>query len=140
MNERFIATLNKSEDGKVIIPFKDRTGKVIGQLCFDLNDSSILVRFEALRTNIQTAAKRLKRISKINPDGTVTGWDVKSRLLMREVEAGVKDGFEKCFGEGTYESLFSQRRPFASVGGTFFVSNVIKALDKNVFTAEELKE
>lgn len=140
MNERFIATLNKSEDGKVIIPFKDRSGEVFGQLCFDPTDSSILGRFEVLRTNIQKAAKRLKRISKINPDGTVSGWDIKSRMLMREVEAGVRDGFEKCFGKGTYESLFSQRRPFASVGGTFFVSNVIKALDKSVFTAEELKE
>lgn len=140
MNERFIATLNKSEDGKVIIPFKDRTGEVFGQFCFDPADSNILEHFEMLRVNIHKAAKCLKRISKINPDGTVTGWDVKSRVLMREAEAGVKDGFDKCFGKGTYEALFSQRRPFASVGGTFFVSNVIEALDKNVFTVEELKE
>ena len=140
MNEKFIATLKRSDDGKVIIPFKNNKGEIFGELRFNPNDIGLPIRFQKLRVDTKLIAEMVGSIHKINNDGTVSDLSIPDRWTMADAEKDLKQSFDWCFGEGTYESLFSPRRPFASVGGTFFVSNVIKALDKNVFTAEELKE
>lgn len=140
MNKRFIATLKRSDDGKVVIPFKNNKGEVFGELRIDPNDIGLPIRFQKLRVDIKLIAEMVGSIQKINNDGTVSDLSIPDRWTMADAEKDLKQSFDWCFGEGTYESLFSQRRPFASVEGTFFVSNVIEELDKNVFTMEELKE
>ena len=137
MNQKFIASLKRKEDGRVIIPFKNKNGEVFGEFCFDPTDVGIVDRLGLLQTNIYKACESLMCISKISPEGIVIGCDIKSRMLMRKAEADAKKGFDGCFGNGTYDALFSKRRAFAAVGGNFFVTLVLEALSDNVFTSEE---
>ena len=137
LNEKFIASTKKTEDGVAIIPFKNKAGEVLGELHFNLCDIGLPGRFQKLREDIKPATKNLKSL-KIEPDGTTKAWQLKERKALLAAEKILKKDLDWCFGVGTYDSLFSKTRPFASVSGTFFSAGVIKALDKSLFLQEEM--
>ena len=137
MNQKFLNSTKKTEDGTAIILFKNKHGEVFGELRFNPNDIGIPGRLQKLREDIRPVAEKIKAIHKINADGTVPGWYVIDRKTMADAEKKLKEDFDWCFGAGTYDSLFSKTRPFASVNQGFFCTAVIEAINKSIFAQEE---
>lgn len=137
MNKKFLDLTKKAEDGTAIIPFKNKHGEVFGELRFNPNDIGIPGRFQKLREDIRPADEMLKRIHKINPDGTVPAWYVLDRKIVKDAEDTLKKDFDWCFGAGTYDSVFGKTRPFAKINDRFFCTAVIEAIDKSIFAQEE---
>lgn len=135
INEAFIATLRKTEDGRVVIPFKDaETGEAFGELLFDPTDiEGNAENFEIYESCFKKAMFYLKQMSAdLNIDGTASE-DVKNQELLKKAEAELREGFNTCFGDGAYESVFAKRNPYAAVHGSFYVTQVMKAFRENVF-------
>ena len=137
MNEKFLNNTKKTEDGTAIIPFENKKGEVFGELRFNPKDIGIPGRFQKLREDIRPIAEKLKTIHKINVDGTVPGWYVIDRKTMADTEKKLKEDFDWCFGAGTYDSLFSKTRPFASINQRFFCTMVVESINKSIFAQEE---
>lgn len=137
MNEKFLNLAETTEDGTAIIPFRNKDGEVFGELRFNPKDIGIPGRFQKLREDIRPVAEKVKAIHKINADGTVPGWYVIDRKTMADAEKKLKEDFDLCFGAGTYDSLFSKTRPFASINQRFFCSMVVESINKSIFGQEE---
>lgn len=135
INEAFIATLKKTEDGRVIIPFKDvETGEAFGELLFDPTDiEGNAENFEIYESCFKKAMFYLKQMSAdLNIDGTASE-DAKNQELLKKAEAELKEGFNTYLGDGAYESVFAKRNPYAAIRGSFYVTQVMKVFRENVF-------
>ena len=137
LNEKFIATLKKTEDGAVIVPFvDDKTNEVLVELVFNPEDVDFWKNFKVLATRLKTSAKYIEHLA-LCPDGTLFKKDPKSKLLLKKAENTLKEAMDKCFGRGTYKKLFAKRRPYANVGGNAFAAVVIETFKRNIFITEE---
>ena len=90
MNQKFLNSTKKTEDGTAIIPFKNKHGEVFGELRLNPNDIGIPGRFQKLREDIRPVGEMLKRLHKINSDGTVPAWYVLDRKIVKDAEDTLK--------------------------------------------------
>lgn len=66
-------------------------------------------------------------------DGTTADGRARSlvgRVAMQTAEQKLKKMLDATFGEEVYPAFFDMARPFAAVGGRFYVSNVLDTLEQ----------
>lgn len=132
LNEEFLSSLKRLEDGAFAIPFCDSTGEPFGELYFNPTDEAFPKKCILLAEEIKKATSLIKRIH-IKTDGTAPKWDIRAVIIMRRAEAHLKKGFDGLFGYGAFKSFFAKRRPCALVAGNFFLVNVLDAFVSSVF-------
>lgn len=135
LNEKFIATLKRTEDGKVIIPFEaEETGELMGELLFDPTFKNHAEKFSVFDACTQKSLYFLTHItSGLKVDGTVSEGNTKDQELLEKAEKELKEGFDTYFGCGAYDSIFAKRKPYAFVQGTFYMDLVMKVFRENVY-------
>ena len=102
----------------------DREGNVLTTFTFDLYGSVkwFAENAEEFRKSI---IKLVGRFGNIDPDGKGLTWMDEQRLL--SAERFVKKSFSKYPGN-VEEAFFTIRRPFASVGGEFYLTHVMRSI------------
>ena len=105
---------------------KNKRGEVLGELHFDpLSDIAVLA-YRTMFIDIKEMLEPLKNIS-INAKGEAE--TITDAATLQVVEDKLREAFDTSFGNGAYNSFFSQIRPFASQNGTFYAANVIRSID-----------
>lgn len=115
------------DDGTKEITLVNTYGKVICKLHFRPGDVSIYDRYKTLMENFDDIVEPLANIN-IGNDGT-TDIDADWKVL-QEVENRVKKQINDLLDSDDADALFATRHPFSSVGGVFFVENVLTVLGK----------
>lgn len=109
----------------------DRDGETLTTFVFDLYGS--VKWFAEQSKDFRKSIERLAgKLGNINPDGSgVTPLD---EWRIRKAEARVKKFFSGCPGN-VEEAFFTDCRPFASVGGEFYLNKVLTIIF-NILSAE----
>lgn len=123
------------DDGTKEIPIVNKFGKLICNIYLRPGDYAIVDRFKNLQANIAEILEPLKNISLKN-DGSASfdeDWE-----KLKEVENHLKQEINYLFDMEEADEIFAKRSPFSSVGGNFFVENVIEAIGNII--AETIEE
>lgn len=107
------------------ITFSDKSGHVLCRVHYRSDGPSLQRRYKNFRRGFKGIVKPLATVD-IRPDGSATAAH-KQKILDR-AEMELKKRINALLGVEEAESLFAQRRPFASVGGEFFCLQIIKGL------------
>lgn len=114
------------DDGTKEITLTNLYGRVICTLHIRTSDISIFDRYNDLIHDLDSLVQPLKALS-IKADGTSTlEEDIKKLKAVEEVIKRKIDTLLDTDGEA--DAIFATRNPFSSVGGRFFVENVLDVL------------
>lgn len=112
------------------ISLKDKSGKEIASLIFNPYDLGIIVRYDEFEKTMKEIRKTLlsnANAIQINNDGT--GKDAESENLIAEMEQEVFKVVDMLLDSaGASKALFGNVRPFASVGGEFYVQKTVESI------------
>ena len=109
----------------------DKDGNTITSFEFELYGT--VKWFAKNHGNLKAIILRFTRkMRRINPDGSGATWLDEKRI--RQAESLIRVLFSDCPGN-VEEAFFSERRPFASVGGEFYLSKVLTII-YNILSAE----
>lgn len=122
MQKQYVGVI---DDGTREIPITNKFGKEICKIYIRPADISILDRYEALTADFESIVAPLKDLD-IKNDGTAA-FD-KDWATLKAVETELKKRINALFDMDEADAIFATRNPFSSVGGRFFVENVIAAL------------
>ena len=138
VNTKPVRPDNKSifslDDGTKEITIVNPFGRVIARLHIRTADISILDRYNALMKDFSSITKPLEEIS-LNSDGTVEF--EKDWAKVKRVESLLIQKINALFDMDDATELFATRNPFSSVGGKFFIENVLEVLGRVVGQAVE---
>ena len=124
------------DDGTREITLVNKYNQVICKIHFRTSDFSILDRFKALQETLPSILEPLSRID-INPDGTNDGKDAEAWAILKKAEGIAKEQLNILLDMNEADKIFKTRHPFSSVGGKFFLTQVIEALGKAINAAIE---
>jgi hypothetical protein len=122
------------DDGTKEITLVNPFGKVICKLYIRTSDVSILDRYNALVADFDSIVKPLQDID-LKGDGTVS-FD-KDWAALKRAESMLIKKINALFDMEEAEDLFATRNPFSSVGGKFFIENVLDVLGQAIVQAIE---
>ena len=112
------------DDGTREYTIENKYGQEICKLHFRPADLSIAERYNAMRNSFSDIVKPLENIS-INADGTANDDDI---AVLHEVDMNLRAKINELLDMDDADSIFAKRNPFSSVGGKFFVENVLDAI------------
>lgn len=107
------------------ITFSDKSGHVLYQVHYRLDGPSLQRRYKKFRCGFKGIVKPLATVD-IRPDGSAAAAHMQKILDRAEME--LEKRLNALLGVDEAQVLFTQRRPFASVGGEFFCLQIIKGL------------
>ena len=121
------------DDGTREITLVNTFNKVICRIHFRPSDISIMDRYNLLTKDFDQIVEPLKQIG-IKADGTAdesveNGW-----AILKQVEGTLIQRINALLDTDDASEIFRVRNAFSSIGGRFFVENVIDAIGK-VITA-----
>ena len=122
------------DDGTREFTMTNSYGQVIGKVHFRPADFSIIDRFNDLMKGFDAIVEPLKDLTLKN-DGTAAfeeDWE-----KVKKVETDLKTKIGELFDLDDVEAIFAKRTAFSSVGGNFYVFNVLTALQGVVEEAVE---
>lgn len=122
------------DDGTKEVTLVNPYGKVICKLHIRTGDMTIYDRYKALMKDFDTIVQPLSEMD-ITKDGEAVfdeNWE-----KLKRVESNLKQRINELFDMDEADELFATRSPFSSVGGHFFVENVLNVLGKVIASAIE---
>lgn len=118
----------RRDAGLVQVPIKDTHGLLLGVLQFHPGPE-IAERCCRCSSMVKEAVAPLIGVS-INPDGTpAAGSTTEEIAVLEQAERQILELFDYVFDGNVSSAFFSETRPFAAVGGTFYCTKVLEALD-----------
>lgn len=110
------------------ITLTDHSGNCIGSFVFDPSSPGLTDRMDTLRRRVSRICNSLAHAN-IRADGTGAG--LQSAILVAIAEKRLFEVLDECLHPVNSSSeLFKIRRPFASVQGKFFCSQIIPQIEK----------
>lgn len=122
------------DDGTRKIPIVNKFGKLICHIYIRPADLSIIDRYNEIMKDFDEIVKPLSNIG-IRNDGTAQFED--DWKILKDVETELKMRIDILFDMEEADEIFAKRNPFSSVGGEFFCSKVLAALENVIVQAIE---
>lgn len=121
------------DDGTREITLVNTFNKVICRIHFRPSDISIMDRYNLLTKDFDKIVEPLKQIG-IKADGTADDSVENGWAILKQVEGTLIQRINALLDTDDASEIFRVRNAFSSIGGRFFVENVIDAIGK-VITA-----
>ena len=118
------------DDGTREITMVNKFGQLVCKIHFRTAELAIVDRFNELKNDFSSIIAPLSRIN-INADGT-TNDDDESWAVLKQVEGQIKRRLNILLDTDDADEIFKTRFPFSSVGGRFFVENVLDVLGQAI--------
>lgn len=122
------------DDGTREYTIQNQFGAEICKVHFRPADFSIVDRYNAMMKDFDKIVEPLKDLSLRN-DGTAA-FD-KDWVTLKKVESDVIEKIAGLFGMDDAKGIFAERNAFSSIGGEFYCSRVLNALQQAVTEAVE---
>lgn len=116
------------------VPLKDGAGCVLCTVYCDPADTGFAERYQSAKKTMKKVFRRLKGVG-IKADGSPAA--LRYAFALNAAEREVKQAVSQLLPMDNPDGLFSARRPFASIKGSFYCTHVVKALSEAVKATAE---